>query len=84
MATGSSAFTGGEKPILAPYVIDMPTVSKYPTPKVGWEGATQTACPRCGDKVWINESLKLATQQPNVIAMCENCAKKERYRQSKG
>jgi hypothetical protein len=84
MATGSSAFTGGEKPILAPYVIDMPLVSKYPTPKDGWEGSTQTDCPRCKERVWINESLKKAMNQLNVLAMCENCAKKERDRQSKG
>lgn len=83
MATGSSAFTGGEKPILAPYIISMPLVSKYPEPKPGWEGSKKANCPRCQREVWINDTIKESIRQVNVIAMCEDCALKEKDRQSK-
>jgi hypothetical protein len=85
MAITSSAFGDNQgKPLIAPYVIDLPLKDKNPIPQPGWEGAEVGKCPRCQKEVWMHDKIKLALHQTNVTVMCSDCATTERIKQSKG
>lgn len=85
MATASSAFGDNQgKPLIAPYVIDLPLKDKNPIPQVGWEGAESSKCPRCQKEVWMHDKIKLALHQTNVTVLCTDCATTERIKQSRG
>lgn len=85
MAITSAAFGDNQgKPLIAPYVIDLPLREKNPVPQAGWEGAEPSKCPRCQKDVWMHDSIKAAMHQTNIHVMCSECASAERNRQSKG